>query len=144
MLKNWNTIVGRIKWNLQPPFPPPPCQIKGEAAQTPKHAIFPSLPGERGEGQPRPQGFSLKKMGRTGRPTHFLREKPWGRGWGEGAYKFSIYFVKDCRQRWHRREKKPASFLGSLGSLKRRKSEVCPVSVSIPFLITFPAVLFLC
>ena len=23
--------------------------------------------------QPRPQGFS--------RPTHFLREKPWGRGW---------------------------------------------------------------
>ena len=30
--------------------------------------------------QPRPQGFSLKKwVGR--RPTHFLREKPWGRGW---------------------------------------------------------------
>ena len=26
--------------------------------------------------QPRPQGFSFKKMG----PTHFLREKPWGRG----------------------------------------------------------------
>ena len=25
--------------------------------------------------QPRPQGFSLKKC-----PTHFLREKPWGRG----------------------------------------------------------------
>ena len=28
--------------------------------------------------QPRPQGFSLKWVGR---PTHFLREKPWGRGW---------------------------------------------------------------
>ena len=28
--------------------------------------------------QPRPQGFSLKKW--VGRPTHFLREKPWGRG----------------------------------------------------------------
>ena len=27
--------------------------------------------------QPRPQGFSLKKW--VG-PTHFLREKPWGRG----------------------------------------------------------------
>ena len=26
--------------------------------------------------QPRLQGFSLKKW-----PTHFLREKPWGRGW---------------------------------------------------------------
>ena len=25
--------------------------------------------------QPRPQGFS--------RPIHFLREKPWGRGWSE-------------------------------------------------------------
>ena len=31
-----------------------------------------------GDVQPRPQGFSLKKMGG---PTHFLREKPWGRGW---------------------------------------------------------------
>ena len=35
--------------------------------------------------QPRPQGFSLKKwVGREkapfSRPTHFLREKPWGRG----------------------------------------------------------------
>ena len=29
--------------------------------------------------QPRPQGFFLKKW--VGRPTHFLREKPWGRGW---------------------------------------------------------------
>ena len=29
--------------------------------------------------QPRPQGFSLKKW--VGRPTHFSREKPWGRGW---------------------------------------------------------------
>ena len=28
--------------------------------------------------QPRPQGFSLKKW--VG-PTHFSREKPWGRGW---------------------------------------------------------------
>ena len=28
--------------------------------------------------QPRPQGFSLKKFSN---PTHFLREKPWGRGW---------------------------------------------------------------
>ena len=28
--------------------------------------------------QPRPQGFSLKNW--DGRPTHFLREKPWGRG----------------------------------------------------------------
>ena len=28
--------------------------------------------------QPRPQGFSVKKW--VGRPTHFLREKPWGRG----------------------------------------------------------------
>ena len=30
--------------------------------------------------QPRPRGFSLKKW--VG-PTHFLREKPWGRGWNE-------------------------------------------------------------
>ena len=29
------------------------------------------------ERQPRPQGFSLF-------PTHFLREKPWGRGWMKG------------------------------------------------------------
>ena len=29
--------------------------------------------------QPRPQGFTLKKW--VGRPTQFLREKPWGRGW---------------------------------------------------------------
>ena len=29
--------------------------------------------------QPRPQGFSLKKS--VGRPTHFLKEKPWGLGW---------------------------------------------------------------
>ena len=29
--------------------------------------------------QPRPQGFSF--------PTHFLREKPWGRGW-KGRLKF--------------------------------------------------------
>ena len=33
----------------------------------------------KGCSQPRPQGFSLKKW--VGRPTHFLREKPWGRGW---------------------------------------------------------------
>ena len=35
--------------------------------------------------QPRPQGFSLKKWVGPGKafpgPTHFLREKPWGRGW---------------------------------------------------------------
>ena len=40
--------------------------------------------------QPRPQGFSLtKSVGwekvrvrvRVSRPTHFLREKPWGRSW---------------------------------------------------------------
>ena len=29
-------------------------------------------------GQPRPQGFSLKKW--VGREIYFLREKPWGRG----------------------------------------------------------------
>ena len=29
--------------------------------------------------QPRPHGPSLKIW--VGRPTHFLREKPWGRGW---------------------------------------------------------------
>ena len=29
--------------------------------------------------RPDPQGFSLKKW--VGRPTHFLREKLWGRGW---------------------------------------------------------------
>ena len=29
--------------------------------------------------QPRPQGFSLEKW--VGHPIHFLREKPWGRGW---------------------------------------------------------------
>ena len=28
--------------------------------------------------KPRPQGFSVKKNGWG----HFLREKPWGRGWG--------------------------------------------------------------
>ena len=33
-----------------PPPPPHPRQIKDEAAQMPKHAIFPSLPRERGEG----------------------------------------------------------------------------------------------
>ena len=32
-----------------------------------------------GLAQPRPQGFSLKKW--VGWPTHFSREKPWGRGW---------------------------------------------------------------
>ena len=32
--------------------------------------------------QPRPQGFSLKKMG--------LREKPWGRGWSPIAVKLPI------------------------------------------------------
>ena len=63
MLKKWTTIVGRIKWNLQPPFPPPPPrQTKDEAAQTPKHAIFPSLPGERGEGNLVPRAFPLKKL----------------------------------------------------------------------------------
>ena len=46
--------------------------------------------------QPRPQGFSLKKwVGRHTRPTHFLREKPWGRGWmvyslGESSHLFLI------------------------------------------------------
>ena len=33
--------------------------------------------------QPRPQGFSL---------THFLREKPWGRGWLYGRYFLARFF----------------------------------------------------
>ena len=37
-----------------------------------------------GKNQPRPQGFSLKKwVVAFSHPTHFLREKPWGRGWGK-------------------------------------------------------------
>ena len=37
-----------------------------------------------GKNQPRPQGFSLKKwVVAFSRPTHFLREKLWGRGWGK-------------------------------------------------------------
>ena len=49
-----------------------------------------------GKNQPRPQGFSLKKWVVAGahpfdrllvvafsRPTHFLREKLWGREWGK-------------------------------------------------------------
>ena len=30
--------------------------------------------------QPRPQGFSLKKWVGQEKDTHYLREKPWGRG----------------------------------------------------------------
>ena len=54
-----------------PPSPPPPHprQIKDEAAQTPKHAIFPSLPGERGKGNLVPRAFPLKKwVGRDAPP----------------------------------------------------------------------------
>ena len=52
-----------------PPPPPPPRQTKDEAAQTPKHAIFPSLPGERGEGNLVPRAFPLKKwVGRDAPP----------------------------------------------------------------------------
>ena len=40
-----------------------------------------------GVSQPRPQGFSLKKW--TGRPTYFLREKPWGRGWELASFNWS-------------------------------------------------------
>ena len=50
--------------------------------------------------QPRPQGFSLKKW--VGRPTHFLREEPWGRGW---FFTLSIerLFLVLCRlsQEWN-------------------------------------------
>ena len=42
----------------------------------------PPLLFSKGQAQPRPQGFSLKKMGGAfSRPTQFLRERPWGRGW---------------------------------------------------------------
>ena len=34
--------------------------------------------------QPRPQGFS--------RPTHFLREKPWGQGWKNRGFLSSVFF----------------------------------------------------
>ena len=40
--------------------------------------------------QPRPQGFSLKKW--VGRHTHFLREKPWGRGWFAVSLRFIIFW----------------------------------------------------
>ena len=37
-----------------------------------------------GKNQPRPQGSSLKKwVVAFSRPTHFLREKLWGREWGK-------------------------------------------------------------
>ena len=37
-----------------------------------------------GKNQPRPRGFSLKKwVVAFSRPTHFLREKLWGREWGK-------------------------------------------------------------
>ena len=58
---------------------------------------LPSNPGGgRGgrEGQPRPQGFSLKK--RVG------REKPWGRGWGRGWYCHSYMgHIGMCRSEWY-------------------------------------------
>ena len=41
--------------------------------------------------QPRPQGFPFKKWEKAfSRPTHFLREKPWGRGW------MHILFTYQC------------------------------------------------
>ena len=40
--------------------------------------------------QPRPQGFSLKKWVGPG-PTHFLREKPWGRGWNRSWKRRDIH-----------------------------------------------------
>ena len=47
-----------------PPFPPPPPpphprHIKDEAAQTPKHAIFPSLPGDEVGGRGRTNFLSI-------------------------------------------------------------------------------------
>ena len=41
----------------------------------------------RQRGQPRPQGLSLK------RPKHFLRERPWGRGWQRGELVISTFKV---------------------------------------------------
>ena len=41
LTKILTTILDRIKWNSKPTHPnPPPPQIKDEAAQKPKRAIF--------------------------------------------------------------------------------------------------------
>ena len=45
-------------------------------------------------GQPRPQGFSLKKW--VG-PTHFLREKRWGRGCYMEAAQYLSHCLVSCK-----------------------------------------------
>ena len=82
---NYNRGQNKMEPPTAIPSPPPPHanpRMKPASRANAKTRHFPILAwGERG-GQPCPQGFSLKKMGGTGRPTHFLREKPCGRGWG--------------------------------------------------------------
>ena len=57
-------------------FAPPPTP------ESPRQDRFKVLPTPGPKWQPRPQDFSLKKW--LGRPTHFLREKHWGRGCPNG------------------------------------------------------------
>ena len=46
--------------------------------------------------QPRPQGFSLKKMGG---PNQFLRERHWGRGWLP-PLSVCVHFRQDFALKW--------------------------------------------
>ena len=73
-----NFIQGRSQTSEQEArFDRRRCELLGGSGGMPPQGILKSRGSEML--QPRPQGFSLKTW--VGRPTHFLREKPWGRGW---------------------------------------------------------------
>ena len=80
--------MGRIKWNLQPPFPHPPAKsrVKPRKLQSTPFS-YPCLGRGWGEGggQPRPQGFSLKKKGWDGMPHPFFKGKALGTRLGGGG-----------------------------------------------------------
>ena len=65
---------------------PPSPQKKNRRLGNILHCIYQRISPTHLPAQPRPQGFSLKKW--VGRPTHFLREKPWERG----CSRFRAYF----------------------------------------------------
>ena len=90
-LESYTYNLGQNKMEQQTPHPPK-SRMKPREGQN--RATFPSLISRGEEGlrfpfilskiQPRPQGFYLKKNGWGGKsPTHFLKEKPWGRGWSK-------------------------------------------------------------
>ena len=95
------TILDKIKWNSNPPIPPNQgwSRAKGKTAPL-SHPWF-------GEGRrvyvfhlfcPRfnlvPRAFTLKNGCGGKSPTHFLKEKPWGRGCAKEQFHVTvIYFV---------------------------------------------------